>query len=284
LRPCLPPDRTYASDTRSPSIRTATQWPSGAVSTRRTGGSRRPRALSRFSPARRSNQTRRSPRLRLVDARPTDGAALLSRFCFRRPNRRDALNRRGWTAGVGPGGDTSGPLPAPLRFLITRRSQAATELESRLSADTSTVQRTTAIVAGAAILAVAVIAAAFLFTHKPEPEPTSADPFQHARDAEIACLEGGGSWVAGKNADGIRIMGGYCEHSEPTSATPAGEALSTSDGGGGGGRRHLPLLFACRHCAASYRARPSMRMVAQVSRAWRPTCGNAVKSDRELPG
>jgi hypothetical protein len=82
-----------------------------------------------------------------------------------------------------------------------------------------------------ALLSVAGIVAAYFFTHKPEPEPEPVDLYEHSRAAEIACLEGGGSWVPG-------ALGGTmtCEHSEPTTAAPPVEAPSTSDGGGSGGK------------------------------------------------
>jgi hypothetical protein len=88
-------------------------------------------------------------------------------------------------------------------------------------------QRTTAIVVSVAILAVALIGAAFLFTHKPNPEPAPVDRLQHAKDAEIACLEGGGTWNPY-----APVWEPKCEHSEPTTAAPPVEAPSTSDSGG----------------------------------------------------
>jgi hypothetical protein len=86
-------------------------------------------------------------------------------------------------------------------------------------------QRTTAFVVGAAILAVALVGAAFLFTHKPKPEPKSVgeEYAQQRHEAEVACLEGGGSWVPGE------FGGTTCEHSEPTAA-PATSGGTTSGG------------------------------------------------------
>lgn len=43
------------------------------------------------------------------------------------------------------------------------------------------------IIIGAAILAVAIVAAAFMFTHKPADKPDNS--------AQVACLQGGGNWV-----------------------------------------------------------------------------------------
>jgi hypothetical protein len=74
------------------------------------------------------------------------------------------------------------------------------------------------ILASVALAAVAIIVAAYFVTHKPEAEPKPVDLYKQAHAAEIACLEGGGSWVAGKNADGQPSLSGYCEHSEPTAA------------------------------------------------------------------
>jgi hypothetical protein len=82
-----------------------------------------------------------------------------------------------------------------------------------------------------AILSVAGIVAAYMFTHKPQPEPEPFDPYEHSRAAEIACLEGGGTW--NPNAP---VWEPKCEHSEPTTAAPAVEAPSTSGGGGNGGK------------------------------------------------
>jgi hypothetical protein len=78
----------------------------------------------------------------------------------------------------------------------------------------------------AALVSVAVLVAAYFFTHKPE--PSESDQFwEHQNAAEIACLEGGGTW---------NRLGG-CQHSSVASAAPAVEAPSTSDGGGSGGGR-----------------------------------------------
>jgi hypothetical protein len=42
-----------------------------------------------------------------------------------------------------------------------------------------------------ALVAMAGLVAAWLFTHKPEPEPMT--PVQHGKTPEVACLEGGGT-------------------------------------------------------------------------------------------
>jgi hypothetical protein len=89
-----------------------------------------------------------------------------------------------------------------------------------------------------ALLSAAGIVAAYFFTHKPEPEPGPVDLYEHSRAAEIACLEGGGSW--NPNAP---VWEPKCEHSEPTTAAPPVEAPSTSDGGGNGGKTIGDLAF-----------------------------------------
>ena len=92
-------------------------------------------------------------------------------------------------------------------------------------------QRNVVVLVSVALLSVAGIVAAYMFTHKPEPDPEPVDLYEHAHAAEIACLEGGGSWVPG--GLGWTMI---CEHSEPTTAAPAVEPPSTSDGGGSGGK------------------------------------------------
>jgi hypothetical protein len=84
-----------------------------------------------------------------------------------------------------------------------------------------------------ALLSVAGIVAAYLFTHKPQPEPLSAGEkaIQQAHEERVACLEGGGSWDPNAPLRGEPS----CQHSEPTTAAPAVEEPSTSDGGGSGG-------------------------------------------------
>ena len=51
------------------------------------------------------------------------------------------------------------------------------------------------------IVALAILGAAFMFTH--ESEPAKAPPPTYNNDQEIACLEGGGTWNLGSQA---------CEH------------------------------------------------------------------------
>ena len=83
------------------------------------------------------------------------------------------------------------------------------------------------ILASVALAAVAIIVAAYIFTHKPEPEGPSAydQSVERAHEERVACLEGGGTWD--------QFLG--CQHSSVASAAPAVEAPSTSAGGGNGG-------------------------------------------------
>ena len=82
--------------------------------------------------------------------------------------------------------------------------------------------RPTAIVAlvGVALVSTAMLIAAYFFTNKPELETGLVDLHEHARSAEIACLEADGTWVAGTTADGGQVTGVTCEHSQPTKPAP----------------------------------------------------------------
>ena len=67
--------------------------------------------------------------------------------------------------------------------------------------------RTTGIVVmvSVALLSVAILVAAYMFTHKPEPDQSNA--------ARIACYEGGGTWVpASLLIPGVSPGAGTCEH------------------------------------------------------------------------
>jgi hypothetical protein len=103
-------------------------------------------------------------------------------------------------------------------------------------------QRNGIVVLGSVALAtVAIIVAAYLFTHKPQPEPLSAGEkyIQQAHEERVACLEGGGSWDPNAPLRGEPS----CQHSEPTTAAPAVEPPSTSDGGGSGGKTIQELAY-----------------------------------------
>ena len=71
------------------------------------------------------------------------------------------------------------------------------------------------ILASVALVAVAIIVAAYMFTHKPEPEVP--DLLQRVHQEKVACLEGGGTW---ENPGGSSF-GGTCKHPSVESAAPA---------------------------------------------------------------
>lgn len=80
-----------------------------------------------------------------------------------------------------------------------------------------------------ALVSTAMLVAAYFFTHEPELKSELVDLHARARSVEIACLEGGGTWVADTNADGARVAGGTCEHSEPTKAPRVVASASPAD-------------------------------------------------------
>jgi hypothetical protein len=116
-------------------------------------------------------------------------------------------------------------------------------------------RRTTAV----ALLSVAFVStAAFVgacsLTHKAEPS-VGEDFQQRLHEEKIACRSGGGTWIAGKNADGRSSMTGYCEHSDPTTPTPVVASPSSvapaEDGSGDGNQCFLYV----RDCPAARNVR-----------------------------
>ncbi len=93
-----------------------------------------------------------------------------------------------------------------------------------------------ALVSTVAISTVAIVGAYFLW-QKPEPSP-GEDLQQRLHEEKTSCLEADGTWIAGKNADGLSSVTGYCEQSEPTTPAPVVASPSSvapaEDGSGGG--------------------------------------------------
>ena len=119
-------------------------------------------------------------------------------------------------------------------------------------------RRTTAVaLVSMALVSTAAIVGAYFLRHKPEPSPGGGPPAAASHEEKTSCLEAGGTWIAGKNADGLSSITGYCEHSEPTT-TPAPVVASPSsvapaeDGSGGGNQcflfvRDCPAARNVRH-------------------------------------
>jgi len=85
----------------------------------------------------------------------------------------------------------------------------ATVLLKRIHEPTeySVMEKSVAIIIGATILALAIVAAAFMFTHKSSsPAPPGASAVS-GLTPEIACLQGGGTWM-NKQFPGME----YCQH------------------------------------------------------------------------
>jgi hypothetical protein len=116
-------------------------------------------------------------------------------------------------------------------------------------------RRTTAVaLVSIALVSTATIVGAYFLRHKPR--PSSGKNLQQWLHEEKTCGEAGGTWIAGKNADGLSSMTGNCKHSEPT--TPAAVVASPSsvapaeDGSGGGNQcflyvRDCPEARSVRH-------------------------------------
>ena len=117
-------------------------------------------------------------------------------------------------------------------------------------------RRTTAVaLVSMALVSTAAIVGAYFLRHKPEPSP-GEDLQQRLHEEKTSCLEAGGTWIAGKNADGLSSMTGYCEHSEPTTPAPVVASPSSvapaEDGSGGGNQcflfvRDCPAARNVRH-------------------------------------
>lgn len=90
--------------------------------------------------------------------------------------------------------------------------------------------RTTGIVVSVALLSVAGLVAAYLFTHKPEPEGPSVidQSIERAHEEKVACLEGGGTWLPGINSCQQRIG------QPPSTASGLTGGIVGSFGGGSG--------------------------------------------------
>jgi hypothetical protein len=96
-----------------------------------------------------------------------------------------------------------------------------------------------------ALVSTAAIVGAYLLMHKPEPSP-GEDLQQRLNEEKTSCLEAGGTWIAGRNADGLAGMTGLCEHSEPTTAAPvvaSPSSVAPAEDGGGGGDAACFLIF-----------------------------------------
>lgn len=117
-------------------------------------------------------------------------------------------------------------------------------------ADLSGMRRTTAIaLVSVALVSTAAVVAVYFVTHKIESSQRK-DLQQRLYEEKIACLDGGGTWTAGRNADGLADMTGLCEHSEPTTAapvvaSPSSVAPAEEDGGGGNAACFLIFEDAC---------------------------------------
>ena len=117
-------------------------------------------------------------------------------------------------------------------------------------------RRTTAVALVSIVLvSTAAIVGAYLLSHKPEPPPEE-DLQQRLHEKKTSCLEAGGTWIVGKNSDGLSNMTGYCEHSEPTTPAPVVASPSSvtpaEDGSGGGNQcflfvRDCPAARNVRH-------------------------------------
>lgn len=106
-------------------------------------------------------------------------------------------------------------------------------------------RRTTAVgLVSVALVLTAAIVGAYVVTHKTEPSQ-GKDLQQPLYEEKIACLEGGGTWTPGRNADGPAGMTGLCEHSEPTTAAVVASPSSVApvEDGGGGGNAACFLIF-----------------------------------------
>jgi hypothetical protein len=81
------------------------------------------------------------------------------------------------------------------------------------------------VLATAVLAAVAMIVAAYLFSHKPKPKPGASSVFDQTaerwHEERVTCLEGGGIWVHG-GFDGQ----GTCGYSSVEAAASAVDAPS----------------------------------------------------------
>jgi hypothetical protein len=109
-------------------------------------------------------------------------------------------------------------------------------------------RRTTAVaLVSMALVSTAAIVGVYFLRHKPEPSP-GEDLQQRLHEEKTSCLEAGGTWIAGKNADGLSSMTGYCEHSEPTTPAPvvaSPSSVAPAEDGSGGGN---PCFLYVRDC------------------------------------
>jgi len=109
-------------------------------------------------------------------------------------------------------------------------------------------RRTTAVaLVSMALVSTAAIVGAYFLGHKPEPSP-GEDLQQRLHEEKTSCLEAGGTWMAGKNADGLSSMTGYCEHSEPTTPSPvvaSPSSVAPAEDGSGGGNQCFLFVHDC---------------------------------------
>ena len=107
-------------------------------------------------------------------------------------------------------------------------------------------RRTTAIaLVSVALVSTAAVVGAYFVTHKTEPSQ-GKDLQQRLHEEKIACLDGGGTWTADRNADGLAGKTGLCEHSEPTTAAPvvaSPSSVAPAEDGGGSGNAVCFLIF-----------------------------------------
>ena len=129
-------------------------------------------------------------------------------------------------------------------------------------------RRSTAVVlVSVVLLLTAAIVGAYFLTHETEPSQDEALPQQFDKEKALqqlldeekdACLEAGGTWIAGTNADEPVSATEQCEHSDPTTAAPvvaSPSSVAPAENNGGGGANDACFLIFEDDCSTARNVR-----------------------------